>query len=80
MFHLIIGQPWHRKLRDFNLEITAAGDPAWIGGFFRMPGTFRKGDPEKTEEAVSTGGSPCDIKRRPEIYDEPYKASQTIFE
>ena len=45
MLHLIIGQPWHRKLRDYNLEITAAGDPAWIGGFFHMPGTYRKDDP-----------------------------------
>ena len=58
MFYRHIGQLWHRKLRKYNLEITAAGDPAWIGVFFHMPGTCLKDDPARTEEAVSTGALP----------------------
>jgi hypothetical protein len=38
-----------------------------------MLGTYRKDDPEKSEEVVSTGELPSDMKQRPRIHNKPFK-------
>ena len=43
-----------------------------------MLGTYRKDDPEKSEEVVSTGELPSDMKQRPRIHNKPFKTPDYI--